>query len=616
MMRMRIPSSTVIIWLIAGTLAVLACSLYFPAAHLNGEYLPVGNDSFYHARRILDAVQDPSAFYQFDPKIHAPEGSLLVWPWGYDYLIAQVVRVGLAVHLSSDPMAIVVWIPVAAVFIAIGLLVLIARRLSLSTWPVALAALCMALSPTTQFLFGAGQIDHHYAELLCILAALAAGLKWMQAPEDARAAAALAAVLGLAPAIHNALFVLQLPLLATLLLRWLQDIRQPRRATLVFAVVLLSTTTAILTPSTAFRELRFEFYTLCWFHLYVAFGTALVTVLLSRMSRSPRTITVLAACAIVMLVPLIAQIGMAQAFVAGSLKWLDTIAEMKSPAKEFFDPYGRVMVIRIYSYLICLGPVTFLLCLWRCWRERASARLLFWVTCVAGLVMLSMQVRMHYFGDFALYLPWLIVVDEFAKSRPQWAKKAYLLTTLALILLLFPVLRYQIVAPVSRTNDETFEDTRPLFATLARECAADPGIVLADNNAGHNIRYYTDCSVLVNNFLLTPQHFAKMDEAEHLFSLGAADLVKATPQFKYVLVRPLDIRKTRDGQYKYWFYFPGMPRLDAELLLSPLGSVPPDYRLLDEVRFPESDNIPYARLYKILRPEPAARTSSANDGRN
>ena len=157
------------VWLLTGIVAALSCGMQFTAAHVGDQYVPVGNDSFYHARRILDTANDPAAFFQFDDKIHAPEGSLLVWPWGYDYALAMVVRAGVAVGLSSDPMAILAWIPLAAVFINIGLLILIARRLQLTPWPSAIAALCMALAPTTQLLHGPGELDHHFAELMFLL---------------------------------------------------------------------------------------------------------------------------------------------------------------------------------------------------------------------------------------------------------------------------------------------------------------------------------------------------------------------------------------------------------------------------------------------------------------
>jgi asparagine N-glycosylation enzyme membrane subunit Stt3 len=89
------------LWLLIGAIAAGACALKWPAAHFGDEVLPVGNDSFYHARRILDTVADPASFYEFDPKIHAPEGSLLVWPWGYDYAMAWVVKAAQAIGVRG-----------------------------------------------------------------------------------------------------------------------------------------------------------------------------------------------------------------------------------------------------------------------------------------------------------------------------------------------------------------------------------------------------------------------------------------------------------------------------------------------------------------------------------
>ena len=43
-------------------------------------------------------------------------------------------------------------------------------------------------------------------------------------------------------------------------------------------------------------------------------------------------------------------------------------------------------------------------------------------------------------------------------------------------------------------------------------------------DSGHYIRYYTECSVMADNFLLTAQHMQKVDEAQRLFSLPAAEL--------------------------------------------------------------------------------------------
>ncbi len=65
-----------IIWLADGAFTYVYALNRFSATYNNeGEYAPVGVDSFCYARRIRYAVDDPSAFYQFDLAIQAPEES-------------------------------------------------------------------------------------------------------------------------------------------------------------------------------------------------------------------------------------------------------------------------------------------------------------------------------------------------------------------------------------------------------------------------------------------------------------------------------------------------------------------------------------------------------------
>lgn len=599
-MRLKFRFTPVLIWLATSCIAIVSCMLNYSAARIGDELVPVGHDSFYHARRILDTVQHPDAFYQFDSKIHAPEGSLLVWPWGYDYAMALTVRAGLAVGLSSEPIKLLLAIPVAAVCLSIGLLMLVARRLGLADWLAALAALCMALAPTTQLLHGYGAIDHHFVELICVLAALAAGLAWFREP-NARSAVTLAAVFGLSLAIHNGLFILQLPFLATLIAGWLQGRQPPKQQTLLFATTLLAATLAVTIPSLPFRLGKFEFYTLSWFHLYVACGTALTAVLLVWLRPTRNTILAMVALAMVLLAPLLHEISIAQSFLSGSLGMLDTIQEMRSPMRLARED-GLMAATYFYSFLIWLAPLTLALCLVQCWRERHSRRLLFWITGAMGLGLLAMQMRMHYFGGFALYLPWLVLLNDYVAQHPELRKRSLLLATLALLLAYVPQIRYALIAPIPTAGDPWLKRLHPIFSAMRKACAEDPGVVLADATAGHYIRYFTDCSVIANNFLLTQQQFDKVDEVTRLFQLPAAELHERAPYVKYVLVRPMGLKREANGEYTYTFFSYAQQTLPVQLLLQP--QPPAGYRLLDQVqfgvRYPDrSEAVPYARLYKI-----------------
>ncbi len=609
-------SSLILLWLLIGMVAIVTCSVSFSATQFRGEFLPMGNDSFYHAVRILDTAADPAAFYQFDPHIHAPEGSLLTWPWGYDYAMGWLLRLFVEGGFDGPPIALLIWFPVAAVLVSVALMMKVARRLSLSVWSAALAALAVALSPLTQALHGVGFIDHHFAEYILVLATVGLGLQWFLKPTDTATAAVVGIVLGVAPAIHNGLFVLQLPIVAVMLAWWLQGIRVPLRAAIFFAAALFIATVAVLVPSLPFRLGRFEFYTLSWFHLYAAVGTCAAAILLSAWSKTRRNSALLVLVTLVYLGPLGHQFFVAHAFLAGTIKRLDLISEMQSVWAMADQPGGIKYVSILYTLFIWLWPATLALCVWRAWVERSSGRLFFWVCAILGLSLLVMQYRMHYFGSFAMYLPWLVLVEDCAR-RWQAHRRAVMLAASMVFLLMFSLpLRYSIPQPQLIGADENFPAVRLVLEDLQKACAREPGVVLADNDAGHFIRYYTKCSVISNNFLLTKQHEEKIEWSDYLLSLTAEEMPKAAPYVRYVLVRPITINPSAHGPV-YVAYSQGTTAaLLADLLIKPYDKVSPRYVGLRQVesRFDDTDQpIPYMRLFKVLKPgeQPPAQIAQA-----
>jgi hypothetical protein len=341
-------------------------------------------------------------------------------------------------------------------------------------------------------------------------------------------------------------------------------------------------------------------------------------VLLARLQPTRRGIGALAAIAAVLLAPLINQIAYARSFVDGSLGMLDQVLEMRSPLQMVRDgEFGQLT--GFYSALFFLAPITFVLGAIRLWRERMSSRLLFWVWCVFGLLLMMTQVRMHYFGMFALFLPWLIIAQEVGTKHPELHKRALLATSLLLVLAYAPAMRHELLAPSLLGGERWFRPLHPMFAPLRKACAEDPGIVLADTNAGHYIRYFTECSVIANNFLLTAQQFQKADEVARLFSLPLEQLTQQAPFVKYVLVRPGDIKAKGDHEFSYAFYGRYTPGLSRTLLLTPIASVPQEFKLLYEVTLqmhvPNSERteeVPYAKLYKII-PSATASAASVNN---
>ena len=188
----------------------------------DGVYHPVGNDAFYHARRIIDTAGE-RGFYEFDDTIHVPEGSQITWPWGYDYLMGKLLAARLALDPEADPMRFLAMIPPIAVIANVALFFALAGAAGLSPGLRAVATLSYAMFPFTQLMHGTGAIDHHFVEHGFVLAATLLAVRWAQAPESRARAIALALVLGAAPAFHNGLFVLQLPLLFGLGVAWLRS---------------------------------------------------------------------------------------------------------------------------------------------------------------------------------------------------------------------------------------------------------------------------------------------------------------------------------------------------------------------------------------------------------
>ncbi|MEM9333320.1 MAG: hypothetical protein AAGA33_00615, partial [Pseudomonadota bacterium] len=71
-------------WAITSLATIAIALINTDAVFTPGGIVPMGNDAFYHAARILDASVGERGFYQFDAAIHVPEGSWLTWSWGYD----------------------------------------------------------------------------------------------------------------------------------------------------------------------------------------------------------------------------------------------------------------------------------------------------------------------------------------------------------------------------------------------------------------------------------------------------------------------------------------------------------------------------------------------------
>ncbi|MEM9208419.1 MAG: hypothetical protein AAGA61_04190 [Pseudomonadota bacterium] len=354
-----------VLWLLASSLAVGVALLFTSASLVDGEYIPVGNDAFYIARRILDAVSGDPGFYQFDPAIHVPEGSWLTVPWGYTYLASRLIVALNALGVTDQPGTALAFIPVAFATVNVGLFALVLRSAGVRPMLTGIALLAFALSPLNQVLHGVGAVDHHFLELCFVLLTVWLGLRWAKRPDAKARACTLGLALGAAPAFHTGLFILQLPLLLALGIHWLKGADFDRAGVATLAVSLVVASLIFLLPAATFWNWRFEFATHSWFHLYVAVSTGVVILSLSRLSADGKGLAIVSTISALLALPILAEAGKGAGFLVGTTTLLDRVTEVYSPYRMFRDGGEALAVTRYYSWLIVLAPLLLLYCGWR-----------------------------------------------------------------------------------------------------------------------------------------------------------------------------------------------------------------------------------------------------------
>lgn len=564
------------------------------SAIVDGTYIPRTPDSLYHARRILDAAVGERGFYQFDNRLHVPEGTWIPWPWAYDYLIAKATRVALWIKPDLEPMAFLTYVAPAWVTVNVALFLAATGALNLSIGMRFLATLFFALSPLTQVLHAAGQIDHHFIELTFILLNIWLGLSWFRQPDLLRWPVALGIALGVAQAFHNGLFLLQLLPLTCIFILWLRNEVPPRRTLFAFCLALLAATQLILLPSEPYRAGIFEFGLLSWFHFYVAFSTSAVVVFMALRTVSVRRLCALAILAVALSVPMLAQMLRGAVFVSGEFSIMGNIVEAQSPYTFGTQTYGLLGTASIYSWLVFLPPVFILVFLFQIITERRPVHLFYAITSVFGLALLLTQFRFHYYGVFALITAGLVITDRL-RDRFGWHSGVVFAAAFAAMAMAYqPALRQSLFDVHAPGSDPEYANTWPLYMDLADSCAEDPGVVLAMSGDGNAVLYHTECSVIANNFILRPEDDAKINEATRLMVGTPRTIKEERPDIKYILIRASTFNNGEGID-------PRFP-LASQLLID--EQPPEGFERIKTVFLPTEPDEPrgvYARLYKVVR---------------
>jgi asparagine N-glycosylation enzyme membrane subunit Stt3 len=386
------------------------------AARADGAWIPLENDSFYHAHRIIAAAS--GELPQFDARIHAPEGSLITWPWAYDAALGQALRLVRIIDGSTPPMSVLAWWGPLLLILNLFLVASIARRLQLRRGLQVFVVAVVALCPQVLFRHAFGMLDHHGAELTAVLLALWSGLKWNEAPTRIPAAlhgVSLAAALG----VHNGLFLLQAFTLATLAWQWVQRDERSRRTLPHFAAALVLATLLVLLPSTPFREGLTEFYLLSWFHLLAAGLTSLAALAMWRLTPGAKGIVILGVLGGVGGTGLLVLARGSTAFVSAEMADLQTIGETIS-AWESISLLGWREFVSYNALPALLAPVTLVALRWAGWLGAMRPWLAIYALC--GVALFALQSRFWTYGLVPSILCAGVALARRSSRRSYWRR--------------------------------------------------------------------------------------------------------------------------------------------------------------------------------------------------
>ena len=524
------------IWIISSAIALVTLYMLAQGNLTLASMAPNQVDSFYHARRIIDTANNFKDFFQFDPNIHAPEGSLLTWPWAFDFSLAVLLKIVSLIFKNTALMQILAFFPAVGYTVNIYLLLSITRVLKLSVLNQILSILCFISLPINITLHSIGRIDHHFIELSLVLASLLYGIKFLKHPERRLYPMVLGGILGAAPAFQCGLFILQVPIVCSLVYIWIFNLARIKNLD-ILALSLTITTLIFLMPSMAFLSGHFAFYLHSWFHLYIALGSSTI-IILSSLPKHSKNITLLCTIITLLFIPIISQAITGLLFILNKLPSNDLVhTEEMLPALSFFTQYTDLFFI----FPVLLGYLCYTTFKFQKFNHNKNYQVFLCSHLVFGSILLLCQYRLHYFGSLGLFLPLLIITDpsKFPSFTTKEKKILAAATIILIALFLHPIPKRLLASyqkPFLIGGDEIYTKYLPVMSKITTYCQQEPGIILAETALGHYLRYHTSCSVIANRMLITPQHFIKAERLNYLLENDINIMLHAKEPIKYILI--------------------------------------------------------------------------------
>jgi len=528
---MRIPSPG---WPLLAVIAALLTAWfalgYLPAAIVDGAFIPLGYDSFYHAVRIRSVVEAPHTLIQFDPAMMFPNGFALPWPAAYDGMIGLAVRAAVAVFQPADWQHLLGWVGPFFGLVNALLVTLILRHLGLSGWRALTLLVGVVAVGWWSNYHAFGNLDHHAAQLSFGLLALLGQLHWQAAPERRGPALGLGVALGLALGVHHELVILTLPVAAWLGLRWWAH-ALPKASTVVcFAASLVLSALLVSLPNTAFWALSGRYDAPGWMAPYLLTVTAAFSVLLAYgPPRRALSVAAWSALALLALAPVYGQILGALRFMQGDYPLLGDVMEARSGLHEYIrSPLSSFRNHGLWPLLGLILPVAMLRASMRESLKPYATIALLWL--VFGWLMFAGQQRFYYeLLPGALLACALLLNTPTIAGRVVWALAAI---GSAGQLGLAVNARQE---PMIAGSDFLYANVRELINGMAQSCDREPGSVLAPPDLGHYLRWHTRCEVWMANLIASSDDVRRFEAAQAVYALAPADMVRLKRAPRYLI---------------------------------------------------------------------------------
>jgi dolichyl-diphosphooligosaccharide--protein glycosyltransferase len=529
------PDARAVVWaFLLVALAIASRSIpFWDSVVENGRVVVRDPDACYHMRRAELIADSPFTLGAFDTYLSHPHGSNVIWPPLYDSVLAVLLGVTPGDNGPPGPSIAIGLLPPVLFGAVVAFLFFIGRTLYPGRLALALVAAGLPVAlPVDLLSTRIGQLDHHAAELLCVVAMVAALLRSLVHLESGAPArrASLASGITLAAGLLvqlTLIALIPLVILATLLARKIDGMKRAEFLTWVFGTSLAVVAIPALVyhfSGAPFRHHQFGSFHLA--SLAVPFLLAASVHCWGLSSRrklqakweAVRRTTAVACCAatIALLVALFEQgMGGLAFLVGGGSGWVATIAESQSPLQLSGPRLWNEVVGRI-SLLVLLLPLSLTVWARRSVRgDVSSSVLLATVLLVSLLALLQLRFLPHLGMFLGLVVAVLLSMSDGASS-PRWRR---LVPWAAIPLLLVAVVQTATAWRVSEPAWDDFDRMRPILDHLSRAAQAGyaplaegeesrradaaaqlPQGVLSEWSFGHFVQYHGAWPVVVDNF--------------------------------------------------------------------------------------------------------------------